>query len=186
MAGGKDKKKKRKKKDDRGHEQQNKRAHHPVDSSHPLKVILHQIAEADCMIKVLLPPLDTAIDANWNKSLLAHRAAKASRVSSSGQMRQGVCKVVKLATIKEVFGHVVLQPQYLWDLHLDAHLAADIAQQIVACGIDLLGFSQGSVVQPQYHVAIFPGGIRKVWPGNRNRLISVVAEYCEGACGIES
>lgn len=49
---------------------------------------------------------------------------------------------------------MVLEPQDLRDFHFDAHGAANIAQQVVAGGIDLVGLLDGAVVEPQNNIAV--------------------------------
>lgn len=128
-------------------------AHHPVDATHALKVILHQIAETDRLVKVFLPALDASVDTNGDKALLADGAAVASGIIASRHVCEGIGQIVKLALIKQLRWHVVLEPEDLRDLHLNAHCAADIAEQVVLCSIDLLRLLNRTVVEPENHIA---------------------------------
>lgn len=162
-----------------------KLAHHPVDAAHPLEVVLDEVTEADRVVEVLLPALDAAIDADGDKALLADGAAVAPGLTAGGQMGQGVGQVVELAAIERLGRHVPLQPGDLGDLHLDAHPAADIAQEVVVGGVDLVGFGQGPVVQPEDDVAVI-AVVGKVGTRHGHWLVSVVGEDGERAGGIEA
>ena len=49
---------------------------------------------------------------------------------------------------------MVLQPEYLGDLHLDGHLPTDISKQIMLGGIDLGGLLHRTVVKPKDDIAV--------------------------------
>lgn len=100
------------------------------------------------MVKVFLPALDTAVYANGDETLLADGTAEAARLVTGSQMSKSVCQVIKLAAVEQLRGHVVLEPQNLGDLHLDAHLAANILEQLVAGSVDLVRFLDWTVIKP--------------------------------------
>src|SRR2546430_13960050 len=102
------------------------RAHHPVNPTHSLEVVLCEVSQADRLIEILLPALNTTVNADRNIALLAHSATEAPRLIASRQMRQRISQIVKLATVKQLGRHVVLQPEHLWDFHLNAHLTTNI------------------------------------------------------------
>ena len=104
-----------------------KETHHPVYSPHSLEVILHEIPQTNRMIKIFLPAFHTPINADRNEALLAHRAAEAPGLVARGNMRQGIGQIVEFAPIEERRRHIVLEPENLWDFHLDAHRAPHIA-----------------------------------------------------------
>lgn len=97
-------------------------------------------------------------------------------------MSQCIRQIVKLALIKKFLGHVVLQPQDLGDLHLNGHLPANIAEEVVVSGIDQVGFLDGTVIQPQNDIAVSV----EVGAGHGDGLVGVGREYGQGAGGIEA
>lgn len=80
---------------------------------------------------------------------------------------------------------MVLEPQNLGNFHFDAHGAANIAQQVVAGGIDLVGLLDGAVVEPQNNIAVI-AIVGEVWAGDGYWFVGVVGENGEGASGIEA
>jgi len=162
-----------------------KRAHHPVDASQSLKVVLGKVAKTDGLEEILLPALHAAIDTDRDKTLFANRAAVTSGLVSGRHMRKCVRKIVKLAPIEQLRGHVVLQPKHLGDFHLDAHLATNVSKQVVLGVIDLLGLCKGSMVKPQHDVPIV-SIIGEIRAGHWDRLIGVVGEDGKRACRIET
>lgn len=100
-------------------------------------------------------------------------------------MGQSIGQVIKLASCKQVGGHVVLEPQDLGNFHFDAHGAANIAQQVVTGGIDLVGLLDGAVVKPQNNVAVI-AIIREVRTGDGHWFVGVMSENGKGASGIEA
>ena len=125
-----------------------KKANHPVDAADTLEVVLSQLAQADGGVKVFLPALDTAINADRDKALLADGAAKAAGLRARGHVCEGIGQIVELAARKLLGRHVVLEPQDLGHLHLDVHGAANVAQQVVAGGIDGVSLLERTVVEP--------------------------------------
>src|SRR5687768_17301762 len=119
-------------------EGQKGKAHHPVHATHALEVVLDQVAETNLLVKVLLPTLDTAINTNRDETLLTNGATEAPSLVASRQMGQSIRQIVKLALVPQLRRHVVLEPESLGDLHLDAHLATDVLEQLVTGRVDLL------------------------------------------------
>lgn len=137
------------------------------------------------MVEILLPTLDAPVDADGDVALLADSAAEAAGLKIRGQVRQRVRQVVELAAVEELGGHVLLEPQDLGDLHLHAHLAADVAQQVVFCVVDLDGLVERSVVQPEDHIAVV-AIVLEFRPCYRDGLVGVVSENSEGARGVKA
>lgn len=137
------------------------------------------------MIKVLLPPLDAPVHPDGNIALLAHSTAETPRLGPRRHVRQRIRQIIKLAPVKQVGRHVVLEPKHLGHLHLDAHGAADVAQEVVARLVDGLGLGQRAVVQPQDDVAVV-AVVGKVRAGHGDGLVGVVREDGEGAGGVEA
>lgn len=160
-------------------------SYHSVNATHALEVVLGQLAKTNGLKEVLLPALLTAINTDGHVALLADSAAEAAGLVASGEMGQGISQVVELATIKELLGHVVLEPEGLGDLHLNAHLTADILEELVLGVVDLLGLLVRAVVEPEDDVAVL-AVILKFGTGNSDGLVSVCGEDGEGACGIET
>lgn len=149
-------------------------------ASNSLEVILDQISEADGLIEILLPALDAAVDTDGHETLLADSAAVASGLVASGHVGQGIGQVVKLAPIEHLSGHVVLEPENLGHLHLDAHGTSDVPQQVVTSVIDLLSLLNGAVVKPQDDIAIV-AIVLEVRTGDGHGLISIMGEDSERA-----
>jgi len=162
--------------------QRKKETYHPIDPSQALEVVLGQLAEADLAEEILLPAFDAAVDADGDIPLLADDAAEAALLVARGDVGEGVGQVVELAAVEELRGHVVLEPQDLGDLHLDGHLAADVAQQAVAGGIDAVGLGDGAVVQPEDDVAVRVEGGR----GDGDGLVGVAGEDGQRAGRVEA
>lgn len=160
--------------------------HFPVYPAHALEVVGAQILQADGGEEVLLPALDAAVDAPGHEALLADDAAEAAGLAAGGHVGQGVCQVVELALVEELLGHVVLEPEGLWDLHLDGHLAADVTQHVVARGVDLLGLLLGPVVKPEDDVAVLAVLVGEVRPCHAHGLVRLPVEDGERAGGIEA
>lgn len=156
-----------------------------MDATDAFEIVLDQVPKAYGLVKILLPAFDAAIDTNRHKSLFADGAAIATGFVTSGQMCQRVCEVIKLAPVKKFRRHVILEPEHLWYLHLDAHGAADVAQQVVAGGVDLGCLLHGPVVEPQDDISII-AVIGEVWAGDRNWLVRVMREDGERASCIET
>lgn len=152
--------------------QSGKQAHHPVDAAKALEVVLHKILEADLLEEVFLPALDATIYAHRHVALLAHHRAETPLFVACGKMLQGIRQVIKFASIKELFRHVVLEPEHLGDFHLNAHGPTNITEQVMVGGIDLLGFFDRAVVQPQNHVVVIP------------RFIKARSSYGHGFVGV--
>lgn len=137
------------------------------------------------MIKVLLPAFNAPIDPDGDVTLLAHGAAEAARLFARSNMCQRVGKVVELAAGEELGRHVALEPENLGHLHLDVHGAADVAQEVVARGVDGIGLGLGSVVEPQDYIAVVGIGL-KVGARDGYGLVGIVGEDAEGARGVEA
>lgn len=95
-------------------------------------------------------------------------------------MGQSIGQVVKLASLEQLGGHVVLEPENLGHFHLDAHSTSNVPQQVVTGVIDLLSLLHGAVVKPQDDIAIV-AIVLEVRTGDRNRLISVMGEHSKRA-----
>ncbi len=159
-------------------EKKKERAHHPVNASHALEIILDEISEANLVVKIFLPALDAAINADGNVALLANGAAEAARLVAGSQVSKGIRQIVKLAAGKEIGRHVVLEPEDLGDLHLDAHLAANVLEQLVVGGVDLFRLLDRAVVKPQDNVAVV-AIVGEVGAGDGNGLVGVAGKDCE-------
>jgi hypothetical protein len=149
-----------------------KRAHHPVDASHALEIVFDKITEANIVVEILLPALDTTINTNGNVTLLADGAAEAAGLVASSNVSEGISQIVEFAASKELGRHVVLEPENLGDLHLDAHLAADVLEELMVGGVDLFRLLDGAVVEPQNNVAVV-AIVVKVRACNGNGLVGV-------------
>lgn len=160
-------------------------AYNSIDSPHAPEVVLGQVAQTDFLEEILLPTLGAAVDTYRDVALLAHGTAEASRVASGSQVRQRIAEIIELAAIEQLLWHVVLQPEGFGDLHLNAHLSADIAEEVVAGGIDLLGLFDGAVIQPQYDIAVI-AVVLEVGPGYGDGLVRVFREYRQRTSGIEA
>lgn len=128
-----------------------------------------------------MPSLDAPIDTNGYVSLLADHTAETPLFVARGNVRKGIRQIIELAFVKKLLGHVVLKPKNFWDLHLNGHLSANIAQQVVIGRIDLRGFLNWTVIQPQDHVAVRV----EVRARYRNRLVSIIGENRQGAGGVK-
>ena len=113
--------------------------------------------------------------------MLTDHAAEASLFVARSNVRQGIPQIIELASVKELLGHVVFEPKNLGDLHLNGHLTADIAEQVVVGSIDLGGFLNRTVIQPQDHVAVRI----EVRARYRDRLVGIIGENRQGAGGIK-
>jgi hypothetical protein len=100
-------------------------------------------------------------------------------------MGQRIREVVELAAVKQLRRHVVLEPEHLGDLHLDAHGAADVLEQLVLGVVDELRLGDGAVVQPQDDVAVV-AVVGKGRPCDGHGLVRVVGEDGQGACRVEA
>jgi len=159
---------------------------HFVNTSHALEVVIAQILQSNLLEKIFLPPFHAPIDPDRNKSLLANDTAIASSIASSGQVGEGIAKIVELAAVEDFFWHVVLQPQNFRNLHLDGHLPSNIAKKVVASSVDLLSLLDRSVIQPQNDIAIVAVSVVKVRAGYADRLVCVFCEDGKRACSVES
>lgn len=164
---------------------ENEKAHHPIDTTHLLEFILGKISKANFVVKVLLPALDAAVDTNGDVALLTDDTAVAASLVASSQVCEGISKIVKLGTLKDLGRHVVLEPEHLGHLHLDAHLAANVLEKLVLGVVDLLGLLDRSMVKPQNDVPVV-AVICKVRPCDGQRLIGIVGENSEGAGGVKA
>ena len=122
--------------------------YYSIDSTYSLEVVFGQIAQPNLSQEILLPTLHTAINTHRDISLLADDAAETSLLITCGYMLERICKIVELASVEQFRRHVVLQPQYFGHLHLYAHRAAHVSQQVVVCSVDLLGLLHRSMVEP--------------------------------------
>lgn len=156
-----------------------------MNATHPLKVILGKIAQTDGLEEILLPALLASVDTHRDVSLLADGAAEAPGLVPSGQVGERIGQVVELAAIEQLGGHVVLEPQGLGDLHLDAHLTAHVLEQLVLCAVDLLRLLDGAMIEPEDDIAI-AAIVLEVWASDWDRLICVGRENCEGAGGVKT
>lgn len=159
--------------------------HHSINPTHSLEIVICKITQPNSLVEVFLPPLNTSIHANRHIALLADRTAEAPRLVARRQMRQRIRQIVELATIEQLRRHVILQPQHLRYLHLNAHLATHVAQEVVARGVDLLRLVDGSVVEPQDDVAVI-AIVLEVGTRDGDGLVGVVGENGEGAGCVEA
>jgi hypothetical protein len=125
-----------------------------VDPSKTSAVVFDQVLKTNVLEEVLLPTLLAAVYANRDVALLANGRTETAGILASGHLGQSIAQVVEVALCEELRGHVVLQPQDLGHLHLNAHRAADIAEEVVLGSVDLLGLLDGAVVEPQDDVAV--------------------------------
>ena len=137
------------------------------------------------MVKVLLPALDAAVDADGDIALLTDNAAVAASLVAGGQVCESISKIIKLGALKGLGRHVVLEPEHLGHLHLDAHLAANVLEELVLGVVDLFSLFNRSMVEPQNDVPVV-AIIGKVGPCNRQRLIGIMGENSEGAGGVKA
>lgn len=122
--------------------------YHFVNTAHALEVVLAEIAQANLIEKVLLPALYAAINTNRYVTLLTNGTAEAAGLATGCHVCESISEIVELALVEQLLGHVVLEPEDLGNLHLNAHRSTDISQEVVVGGINLLGLFDGSVVQP--------------------------------------
>ena len=134
--------------------------YYSIDSTYSLEVVFGQIAQPNLSQEILLPALHTAINTHGDISLLANDAAEASLLITSSYMLERVCEVVELTPVEQLRRHVIFQPQNFWHLHLYAHCATHISQQIVVCSVDLLGLLHRPMIEPQHHVVIIPALVK--------------------------
>lgn len=80
---------------------------------------------------------------------------------------------------------MVLEPEDLGHLHLDAHLSANVLEELVVGVVDLFGLFDGSMVEPQDDVAVV-AIVGEVRSGNGQRLVSVVSKDSKRAGGVEA
>lgn len=118
--------------------------------------------------------------------MFANGRAEAAGVLSGGHLGQSVSQVVEVALGEELRRHVVLEPQNLGHLHLNAHGATDVAEQVVFCSVDLLGLLDGTVVEPQDDVSVVTVCIVELGAGDTLRLAGLFIEDGERAGGIEA
>lgn len=160
--------------------------YHPVDTTHALKVVLAEILETNLLQKVLLPSLDGSIDTDRDITLLANNRAEAAGFGASGHVGKSISQVVELATVEQLLWHVILQPQDLWNFHLDRHLSTDVSEKVVVRSVDLVCFFLWSVVKPENDIAVIAIGVVEFWASDGDWLVGVVGEDCERASSVES
>jgi len=160
--------------------------YHPVDASHALEVVFCEVLEANFLEKVVLPALDTAVDTDRDKALLADDTAEAAGLTTSGNVCEGVGQIVELAPVEELLGHVVLEPKNLWNLHFNAHFTTDITKEVVVGGIDLVRLLLGTVVKPENDIAVVSVGIVKLGASDGDGLVGVIGEDGQRAGRIEA
>ncbi|KAG9966801.1 Pentulose kinase, partial [Aureobasidium melanogenum] len=127
-----------------------------------------KILETNLLEEVLLPTLDTAVDTNRHEALLADNTAEATVVVAGGNVSKSIGQVVESAAVEQLLGHVVLEPQNLWHLHLNAHLSTNVAEQVVN------------------YVAVVAIGIVELGACDGNGLVGVVGEDGKRAGGVET
>lgn len=167
-------------------ERKKRRKYHPVDTTNTTEVVLGEIIQTDGAQEIVLPSLDTAINADRDEALLADDTAEATSLGASCDVGKGISQVVELATVEQLLGHVVLQPQDLGHLHLDTHLAANIAEKIVVSGIDLLRLFHRTVVKPENDVAVIAVSIVKLGTSHGDGLVGVLGKDSQRAGGVEA
>ncbi len=148
------------------------RTHYPVHSTQSHEIVFCEFRQTDLSQEIFLPSLDAAVNPNWDKSLLAHGAAKAPSFCARGHVCQSVDQVVELTPIKELFRHIILQPQNFGDFHLYRHSTSHVLQKIMLGCIDDFGFLDRPMIKPQDDIMI----IVKLRTGHRHRLVSVMGE----------
>ena len=125
-----------------------------MNTSHFLKIVLGQVAQPNGLKEILLPALLAVVNANRDISLLADSAAEATSLIPSSQMSESITQIVKLASRKLLGGHIVLEPQDLGDLHLNAHFATNILEELVLGAVDQFRFLNRAMVEPENNVAV--------------------------------
>lgn len=156
-----------------------------MNTSHSLKVVLGQILEANRLKKVLLPALLTIVNADRDISLLADCAAEATGLITSGQVGKRVAQIVKLAAGKLLCRHIILEPKNLGDLHLDAHLATNIFEELVLGAVDQFSLVNGPVVEPENNVAVL-AIVGELWASDGYGLIRVGVKDGKRASSVET
>jgi len=157
-----------------------------IDAAQAPAVVLGQIFKSNLLEEVLLPAPLTAVDADRHVSLFANGRAEATSVLSGSHLSQSVSQVVEVTLGEELRRHVVLEPQNLGHLHLNAHGATNVAEQVVFCSVDLFGLLDGTVVEPQDDVSVVAVCVVELGAGDTLRLAGFLVEDGEGAGGIEA
>ena len=145
-----------------GGERANRLAQRPDILSDPPPI--QQVAEADGTEKLGVPTVFVA-----DIGPLADGGAEGADVVAGALEGQEVCEIEKLARVCPCFRQVRLEPAELRDLHLRRQLAADIAQHIIAAGVDGFGFCERPVVHPHKHVSSIISAL-----GHGQRLVCFV------------
>jgi hypothetical protein len=161
-------------------------AYQAVDSSETSAVVFDQILKTNVFEEVLLPALLAAIDTDRDVALLADSRTEAASILASSHLSQSIAQIVEVAFRKQLWGHVVLQPQDLGHLHLNAHRATDITKEVVLGGIDLLGLLDGTVVEPQDDVSVVAVCIVELGACDALGLTGLFVEDCQRAGCVEA
>jgi hypothetical protein len=85
---------------------------------------------------------------------LAPQRAQTAYGVFRGPINQEVGQIEKQGRALELLRAVALEPKQLGQFHFGADLTADIAQGLVACGINGVGLGDGAVIHPHDDVVI--------------------------------
>lgn len=162
------------------------RQYHFINTTHSLEVVLADVAQANLSEEVFLPALDTAVNTHGDVSLLADGTAEATSLTSCSHVGESISQVVELALVEQFFGHVVLEPENLGDLHFNAHLSTDISEEVVVGGIDLLGLLNRPVVEPEDDIAVVAVLIVEFGARDTDRLVGLGVEDGQRAGSIKA
>ena len=143
----------------------------------PHLVLGEQIGQADLTKKLLVPP--TVSPFVPQVSPFADVGTQAAGINSSGAIDQIIGQVEELARLFPGRGQVRFEPFEFRRLHLGREPAADVAQHVMAVGIDLRRFGQHTMIHPDDHVAP-----RIAFGIDGQRLVRAV-EHHQRARGIE-
>lgn len=111
--------------------------------------------------------------------LADHRTEGAS-IYACGTPCEEIGKIKGAPDVAKGGGEIPLQPQQLGYLHLQGHLTANILEQLVLGGIDLIRLHLSTMVHPQYDVLL-----RLAALAHRQRS-PLLAQYDQRASGIEA
>lgn len=125
----------------------------------------HELLETDLLEKVLVPPL-APLDARRDVRALARQRAVAPRLVARRFEREPIGQIKELALLKDRLGHVLLEPEDLRDLHLEAHRPADVLEHHAPRRVDRLGLVVRAVVGPEDDVAFSGLGADVGAPGS--------------------
>lgn len=147
------------------------------------EIVFFEVTKSNGLKEVLRPSTgDAALRVIRQISLLADKAAQASRLTTGRNMSERIGQVIELVSCKCLSRHIIFQPQDFRDLHLDRHLSSHIAQHFVSSCIDFIGFASCSVIQPQDHVPV----IIEFGSSNGDWLIGIGGEGSKRASRVKT